>query len=382
MRAMLALILLAGLTGCGTVGGWLGMSGTAPVTKPVELGEIKASLTMVRAWEVAVGAGKGHVFSPATDGQAAYAASAGGVVVKVDLASGREVWRVDAQRPLSAGVGAGEGLVLVGTPEGELLAFRADNGQAAWSARLSGEVLTPPVALAGMVAARGNDGKVWLFDAVTGKQRWVYGRALPSLILREPGDLLLTGRALFAGFPGGKLTALSLVNGAPLWEANVALPKGATELERISDVAGALAADDDLICASAYQGRVACFSQTTGQPVWARDFSGTTGVGMGERFLFVADERGAVMGYDKTRGASLWRQEALRDRGLSTPLVLNRTVAVADYQGVVHLLGIEDGAFVARAATDGSSVSGRMLALNGGLVAQTSNGALFAFKIQ
>lgn len=383
VRILLVLIVATGLAGCGTVGGWFGMSDKAPPkTKPAELATIKATTTLVRAWDAGVGAGKSYIFSPGSDGQAAYAAGADGRIVKLDLATGRELWRIDTGRTLSAGVGVGEGLALVGTPKGELLAFRTETGQPAWTAKLSGEVLTTPIAGSGLVAVRSNDGSVRLLNAADGKQRWVYSRALPALILREPGDLVLTERALFAGYPGGKLNALSLVNGAPLWEANVALPKGATELERIADVAGALAADDRLICAGAYQGRIGCFDQTTGNPVWTREFSGLGGVALSERFIFAADEHAIVQGYDKLRGASLWKQEGLRDRQLSTPLVLNAGVAAADYQGVIHLFSLEEGAIMARANTDGSAVTGRMLPLNSGLVVQTANGGVYAFKIQ
>ncbi|MDD4882069.1 MAG: PQQ-binding-like beta-propeller repeat protein, partial [Gallionellaceae bacterium] len=153
MRVLLALILAAGLAACsttkdmmGSVGNWFGLSGGSANLKPAELGEIKASATLTRVWDVNVGAGKSFVFSPASDGQAAYAASAEGRIVKLDLATGKEVWRADAKQTLSAGVGLGAGLVLVGTPKGEVLAYRTDNGQLDWTAKLSGEVLSAPVA--------------------------------------------------------------------------------------------------------------------------------------------------------------------------------------------------------------------------------------------
>ncbi|WP_165873436.1 outer membrane protein assembly factor BamB [Parasulfuritortus cantonensis] len=390
MKVLLALLLAAALAGCSTtknvigdVGGWFGLSGGSAKTKPAELAEIKPVAKLTRLWDVNVGAGKPYAFSPASDGQAVYAASADGRVVKLDLATGKEVWRAEAKQSLSAGVGVGSGVVLVGTPKGQVLAFRTDNGQLDWTATLSGEILTAPVAAGGLVAARGNDGRIWLFDAADGKQRWVYSRVLPALISRLQGDLLLTSRALFAGHPGGKLTALSLANGAPLWEANVALPKGVTELERIADVAGALAADDHLVCAGAYQGRLGCFDQTTGNPVWMRDFSSPGGVAMGPRFLFAADEHSIIQGYDKLRGASLWKQESLLDREVLTPVVFSKYVAVADYQGIVHLLSLEEGALVGRAGTDGSAVIGHMQALgDDGLLVQTVNGGVYAFKIQ
>jgi outer membrane protein assembly factor BamB len=382
-QVLLVMILAAGLAGCSTVGGWFGMSGSkAPLVKPAALTQFKETASLTRMWEASIGKSASYIFSPATDGQAVYAAGKDGHVARFDLATGRENWRIDAGHILSSGVGVGEGLVLVGTPKGEVLAYHAENGQLAWSVVLSGEILVPPVALNGAVAVRSNDGNVWLFDAKDGKQRWVYNRALPSLVLRTPGNLLLTDRALFVGYPGGTMVALALNNGAPVWEVNVAVPKGATELERITDVTGPLAADDHVLCAAAYQGRIGCFDQTNGNPIWVRPFSGLSGVDMGSRYVYTTDEHGTVQGFDMASGANPWKQEALRDRQLSTPLVVSKYVAVADYQGNVHLLNQEDGSLAARVANDGSAVTGQMLALKSGLIVQTVNGGVYAYKIQ
>ena len=63
----------------------------------------------------------------------------------------------------------------------------------------------------------------------------------------------------YAGFSGGKLAAISEANGALRWEATVALPKGATEVERVTDSVGDPAAQGREICVAAYQGRVGCY---------------------------------------------------------------------------------------------------------------------------
>ncbi len=380
-RALLLATLAASLSGCSWFSGWFGPD--QPAAKPAELSEFKASASLARQWDANVGAAGPYDFSPATDGQAIYAAGREGKLVKLDIASGRELWRVEAGQPLSAGVGFGEGLVLVGTPKGELIAYKAADGGVAWKARLSGEILVPPVAGGGVVAARGNDGKIALFEARDGKQRWVNNRALPTLTLREQGHLALSDKALFVGNAGGKLSALSLLNGAPLWEANIALPRGVTELERIADVVGPLALDDHLVCAAAYQGRVACLDRVTGNAVWTRELSSLRGVDMDARYVFASDAHGALLAYERSRGGNSWKQEKLRDRRLSSPVaVAERYVAVGDYQGHIHLINAEDGAFAARAPTDGSPINGVMIPLKSGLVVQTANGGVMAFKIQ
>lgn len=383
-RAVLIAVVLSfglSLSGCSTVSGWFQSS--KPLLKPAELVDFKPSIELRKSWEAHVGPGSPFDFSPDTDGQAVYAAGREGKVVKLDLASGREMWRIDAGQPLSAGVGVGDGLVLVGTAKGVLLAFRSADGAPAWSAKLSGEILTPPVAGNGVAVARSNDGKVYLLDSASGKQRWSYSRSLPVLTLREQGHLLLTNNAVFAGHAGGRLTALALNNGAPLWEVNVALPRGATELERIADVAGPLAIDERLICAAAFQGRVACFDQISGNAAWARDLSALRGVAMNEAYVFAADERGVVAAFDKNRGSNPWKQDKLRDRQLSSPVaVAERFVALGDFQGQIHLLNTENGAFAARAGTDGSPINSVMIPLKSGLLVQTANGGIFAYRLQ
>ncbi len=379
--ASILIVLALTLSGCSTISGWFGSK--EPLQKPAELVDFKPSIELIKTWQADVGAGAPYAFSPDTDGEAIYAAGREGKVVKLDLATGRELWRIDAAQPLSAGVGVGDGLVVVGTAKGQLLAFKSADGAPAWNAKLSAEILTPPVAANGVVVARSNDGKVYLLDSASGKQRWSYSRTLPALTLREQGHLLLGSNAVFAGHAGGKLTALALNNGAPLWEVNVALPRGATELERIADVAGPLAADDRLICAAAFQGRVACFDQVSGNAAWARDLSALRGVALDERFVFAVDERGTVAAFEKSRGTNPWKQDKLRDRKLSSPVSLaERYVAVGDYQGQIHMLNVEDGAFAARAASDGSPINSVMIPLKSGLIVQTANGGVYAYRLQ
>ena len=104
---------------------------------------------------------------------------------------------------------------------------------------------------------------------------------------------------------------------------------------------------------------------------------------MDERFVFASDESDTVAAFDKSRGTNPWKQDKLRDRKLSSPVaVAGNFVAVGDYQGQVHLINAEDGAFAARTATDGSAIKGVMLRLKSGLVVQTVNGGVYALKIQ
>lgn len=384
--AMLAGAVLAALSlgACSTIGSAVDavnpFAKSAPKIKPAELSPIQPSAELRALWQGSVGGAGEFVFAPAVVGDSVYAAARDGTLARFD--GGRQVWRVAAGQPISGGVGADGRLVAVGTAKGEVLVFHAADGKPAWQARASSEVLAAPALSGDLVVVRSGDARIFGFDAADGKRRWVYQRSTPALSLRSPVGVTLTERAIYAGFPGGRLVAIARNNGAAIWEATVALPRGATELERIADVASEPVLEGAAICAAAYQGRVACFDASTGSQIWARELSSIAGLDIGGRHLYVADEKGAVHAFDRDTGASLWKQDKLFMRGLSRPVAVGRRVAVADFQGVVHLLSGDDGAFAARLTTDGSPVVAPPRRFGDGFIVQTKNGGLHALTIR
>lgn len=384
MRVLMAGLALA-LSGCSTVGsvtstvgGWFG-SGPAKA-KPAELVEFKPTASLIEAWKADTGDADGHLFRPQAEGDDVLAAG-GSRVVRIAIATGNTVWRSDAGVKLSAGAGAGQGLALAGGSKGELVALDLAGGQLRWKASLSSEVTGQLLAAADTVIARTGDGRVHGLSAADGSRKWLYSRNLPVLSLRGSGGMALQDDVLYAGFPGGKLVALNAVNGAQLWEATVALPRGATELERVADVMGNPVVDARQVCAVAFQGRVACFDRRTGAPLWARDTSSNSGLAMDERNVYVSDDKDAVTAYDKASGRAGWRQDKLARRQVSAPLALGAWVVVADGEGYVHVLSAEDGSFVARARVD-SGVRTAPVDIGPGFAVQTDKGSVVAFRLK
>ncbi|MCX7156763.1 MAG: outer membrane protein assembly factor BamB [Rhodocyclales bacterium] len=369
-------VLLLGA--CSTVEKLNPFGSSAPKVKPAELAVIQPTAEMTSVWQANVGSAGEFTFSPAVVGDSVYAAARDGTLARFD--GGRQVWRIAAGQPISGGVGSDGKLVVVGTPKGEVLAFEAATGRETWKARVSSEVLAAPAVADGLAIVRSGDSRIFGFDAMDGKRRWVYQRSTPALSLRSNVGVLPAGKVTLAGFPGGKLVAIANNNGAAVWEVTVALPKGATELERVADVTSSPAVSGSTVCAAAFQGRVACFDSNSGNTIWSRDMSSSAGLDIDSRYVYVSDDKGAVHALDAKSGASIWKQDKLSNRGLSRPLALGNQVAVADYQGVVHLLRREDGAFAARANTDGSAVRAEPVRLGAGLLVQTAKGGLYALE--
>ena len=387
-RNALVISLSLALGACSTTSSWWPASWSMPApsldwltgrsaaSKPGPLPELSSTSTATIAWQVNIGASQPGL-SPAVTRDAIYAAASDGTLARIEPDSGRTVWRISAGKPLSAGPGADETLVAVATDKGDVLAFDAD-GKARWTSRVSSEVISPPVVANDVVVIVSGDGRIFGLNASDGKQRWVQPRTHPALTVRNTAGGVASRGGVFIGLPGGRLLALDVQTGAIGWDGTVATPKGATELERIADVTSRPVIEEKQACAVAFQGRIACFEIVRGTILWTRDISSLSGIAADENAYYVVDEAGALHAFDKSTGASLWKQDKVAQRRLGGPQVVGTHVGVVDIEGYLHLFARDTGNYVGRLATDGKPPTGQPQTVGGRLVWQSTGGNVYA----
>jgi outer membrane protein assembly factor BamB len=364
--------------------------------KMAKLTDIPNSVPVTRLWQATVGStgvtrqwwyynpfavAPINVFVPAIAGDSVFAATPDGSVIRYDVNRGVQAWRIQAGQRLTGGVGSNGSVVVVGTGKGGVLAFDG-GGKPLWTAEVSSEVLSPPAVGTDLVVVRTSDGRTYGLDAASGKRRWQLQRTSPALIARSSAGAVLEGSSIFEGFAGGKLIAINAATGALSWEATVSIPRGTTELERISDVTSLPAVIEGTVCAVAFQGRLSCFDSANGNPLWSREVSSAAGLAIDVRYVFVADDKGSVQAFDRVSGTSVWKTDKLSLRRLTAPVSQGRFVAVADVEGYIHFLDRETGNIVGRIATDGTPIFATLKIADRVLVAQTSKGGLFAVSAQ
>lgn len=378
LRTLLTLALVGALAGCA----WLrGSDNTEP---PAELPEIQARVSLQEVWRRDVGAGIDEQYlrlRPAVDGGRVFAADQKGRVSAYDAATGEELWTARTGIEVSGGVGVGAGLVLVGSSKAELVALDWRDGSEMWRARLTSEILSIPAADQGMVVVQTVDGKLTGLKSSDGSRVWVFDRSVPVLSLRGTSSPVLVQGAVIAGFDSGKLAVLDLARGLPAWEVSVAVPHGRSELQRMVDIDAQPQIWGGTIYVATYQGRVAAVEGNSGRIQWARDLSSAAGLGIDFGGVYVTDENSHVWGLDRDNGNALWKQDKLTRRALTAPAALDAYVAVADFQGYVHLLSRSDGDLVGRVRADGKGVLAPLVVDNEILYVYGNSGTLTAYRI-
>jgi outer membrane protein assembly factor BamB len=383
IRYFLIPLFALALTGCAAVEK---LSGKERIEDepPAKLGEVERSATVVQKWSYSVGGGPpppSIQLTPALEGGVLYVAGTDGSVSAVNPDTGKSIWRTRVPHRISGAVGAGDDIVLVGTPEGDVIALDASTGDQAWTRRLSSEILAPPAAGVGVSVVRTIDGHVYGLSSENGEQQWVFHRQVPPLTLRGNSAPLLVQGAVLAGFANGKIVAADIINGTVLWDINVAEPTGRNEVERMIDIDATPVLVGSVLYVSAFQGAVTALALGSRRILWSRDISSYTHVSADDENVYVSDDGGTVIALDRLTGNTVWEQSSLLRRRLSGPTVLRSYILVSDFEGFVHILRKSDGKIVGRKKMPKGGFTGEPVVYQDTIYLMNKQGSLVAITV-
>lgn len=361
--------------------------------------DFKPTLQITRLWRTSVGDGagvSGALLRPTVVDGVLYADSTDGKLVAMDANSGKTLWSKSSRThgwfgwgdkkrkdALYAGGPAVTGdLLAVGTLDGHVYGVNAKDGSPRWEAELNAEVLVSPVIVGDLVVVRTGDGRVYALDGTTGQRRWVYDQgSVPLLSLRGNGTLLVANGVLFFGSDDGKLVALRLDNGSKLWEQKLSSGEGRTEIDRLSDVDGAILLDGATLYGAAYHGNLVAVDGPSGRPLWSHPFSSFGSLAVGGNAIFGVNDQSQVWAFDKNGGADMWKNDALKYRWLTGPAVQGNYVVVGDMEGYVHWLQTGDGALAARERLSKKAIRAQPLVVGDTVYVEDVEGRIGAYRL-
>jgi len=245
---------------------------------------------------------------------------------------------------------------------------------------LNSELLSAPAITEKIVVIRSVDGRLHGLDAHSGKELWSVEQQVPRLSLRGTATPIIAKEVAISGFDNGKVMGVSLNNGDTVWDTALASPHGRTELDRLIDIDSAVRVVGDNVFAAGFQGRTAMLALDSGQIWWAHDMSSYRGLAVDDDNLYVTQSDGIVVALRQRDGSELWRNQQLKLRRLSTPVLTSTAVAVADFQGYLHWLDKTTGELVARERISKERVSNAPVAVGDTIVVLTDSGKLTAFR--
>lgn len=303
------------------------------------------SVVAKKVWRTSAGKGVGRAnvkLLLANDGDVLFAADANGLVVAIDRLTGKKLWQQHLKMAISSGPAIGNKKVVVGG-NAFVAALNSETGEILWKTTVTSEVLAAPKIKEDTVLVSTLDGGLVALSGTDGHQLWRFTLSPPSLVLRRSSVPDITKHHIVAGFANGKLVVINKLDGSVDWSADVSVPQGRSDIQRMIDISADPVIKDEVIYVVNYQGNLKAFALYTGQVIWERTVSSYSGMFVDNKNVYVAATNGDVLAFDRHTGGSVWTQNALHGRGLSTPVVQGKFVVVGDDEGYLHWLDKKQG---------------------------------------
>jgi outer membrane protein assembly factor BamB len=311
--------------------------------------------------------------TPASDGKLIYLPLSEGVLVALNPADGKLIWKAETGGEFSASPAADDRSVFVptryaesaqGPVHGTLRALSKSTGVTLWMrtlpAPLAGSLVAGPSAL----FAGSADGRFYAFDKRTGLTLWInqYGEAFSS----QP---VLAGHLVYAGSEGGTLLALDQTSGALVWQYKAR-----------ARIQGPIALANGSVFFGSGDGYVYAFSELRSRLVWRRRTGAAVqAVAAVENGLLAASLDNFVYLLSANKGSLIWRRQLAgrisaqpvtsADGALFTPLSTDSAI----------VLGLRDGKPVNTLALGEDNSSSAAPLVVGDLVLITTPHGLLAF---
>lgn len=372
------LSLLVGLSACSS------NSPVDPDTLPVELGPVQGNMGAEVVWSRSIGRGADALSNPlrvAVVGDRLFVSDYSGSVKALNLTTGQPVWERNLRTSVAAGVGVGDGLVLLSDSAGTVYALEQTTGAERWRRSMASEVLAPPQAGSGSTIVLAQDGRLYALSSTDGTQNWRVEVEKPLLTLRGNASPTIAEGVAFVGHDSGKVAGYRLSDGAILWNARVGVPEGTNELERMVDVDAAPLLHNGIVYGLSYQGGLLAINPQTGRGQWFQEASSVKELGASGGTVAMTDGDGTVRAFSATSGDLLWESSAVRNRGVSGPAVDELYVAVADFEGYLHLLRRATGAMAERIRVSRNPVRSPLVNTPQGILVLDDSGRLSLVRV-
>ncbi|WP_313659628.1 outer membrane protein assembly factor BamB [Acinetobacter variabilis] len=343
-------VLTLALAGCA------GKTNKVPEVKPNPLPKISQTKTLVPVFSTSVSS------TEKADPLRLRLDADNGVVFAIDpkgeviAFNGKQrLWQKKVSKDtLSSGVEAADGIVVVGSNKGQLIALDQQTGEQRWTAQLTGAILAPSLVHAGRVITVTNDGTVYAHEVASGTQVWTYDLPNVQFSLRGmAAPVPLDARNVLIATSNAYIYAIDALSGVPKLQRRVAISNGRSDIQRLIDIDGDPVVAGQFIVTTSYQGQVTVFDLASQQVIWSEDASSIQRPEVVGNGVFVAQTDGKISAYEITTGQPLWVNDQLLNRQLSNPVMLGTELVVGDLDGVLHLLDPSTGQIIGRAKTSG-----------------------------
>ena len=352
------------------------------------------------AWAADIGDGDSRKFritaDPVVSGGRVFTLDSGAQVTATST-SGETLWTrdltpaSDRQGQASGGGLAVEGDTLyVSVGYGVLAALDTGTGAEKWTQNLDASGTGTPTVYDNLVYVTAGDDTGWAVEKSGGRVAWQTGGSTSiNNVLGSPAPAVTDQLAIFA-YGSGEVQVVFRRGGLPRWNSAIVGKRPGRALSSISDVTSAPVVSGDKIFVGNQSGRLAALSLGSGKPIWVAREGAITPAWPAGGSIFVISDLNELLRLDANDGSRIWgapmpnfvkekprrQSEVFAHHG---PVVAGGRVIVASSDGVMRTYDPTDGTLIGTTEIPGGATTAPVVA-GGTLYLVSRKGQLLAFR--
>ncbi|MCE5237279.1 PQQ-binding-like beta-propeller repeat protein [bacterium] len=277
----------------------------------------------------------------------------------------RLLWNFGTKGPIMGAPAVADGIVFVGSRDGNLYALDAKRGTENWHLRTGDRIESTPAVAGSAVFIGSHDGRVYAAARDSGRRLWQRDVGSP---IRSSATLV--GGRLFIGDRQGQVVALRAETGELLWQVQTG-----------AEVSAAPACSDGAVVVGSWDGRLYAFAADSGTKLWERLTEGpvASSAALDNGVVYCGSDDGHLYAVSEKDGQVYWRVK-LGSQVRSSPAVANGRVVVGCVDGRIACLSAADGDPV-WSAQSAEEVLGSPAITGSVVYIGSKDGALYAFDL-
>jgi outer membrane protein assembly factor BamB len=286
---------------------------------------------------------------------------------------GAALWEVVTGGPILAAPSIDGETVYVGGGDGKLRALALADGKERWSYDCKEEIGSPPVLAKGVVLFSTHQDTIFAVDAASGAWKWHQRRETKAgFTIRGVAAPAVAGETVYAAWSDGTVAALDLFTGKPRWERKVAPSGGFPDVDSTPRLRG------QRLFVAAYSGAVLALDARTGRVEWEFRVPAACRLLLGKSVVMAVTATD-VVGLTFDKGTRVW-SVPLQGTPAAEPVAVGSYALVPAANGLLFL--DERTGRRLRVFDPGTGVSASPAADGQRLYVLSNGGSLFALDLR